>query len=698
MNKLVELARGTQSQEFRFYVKELDEATDESAELRALKSIQKVVSGASSLDVDVESFRKFPKLVLERRNLDIKHAATKVIVSMFGVIENISDYIDEDVITVSLAGVNDPNSTIPCLLLLALILDSKNEDMIDVAVKKGALDTLFRNMQRGPTIAFLMMHNQVRELSLNGVRALSKHRKHCKTLHERDIWAIMGAIFEQEGAVSSSSLTIVRNIVRNLSEDEDGKPFPVKGPPYSEDFTEEEGLLNIRALDPSKLDLASHVCWSIDAKGIMGMLLSVAQSMQQETMAELALNTLGLLSSRMHVVIMRDHRITIVRVMLNLVDMLTDKRLVSVAYVLDSFLKVKANRNILLNCSTVSKCAEKGLKLRLRQDRTAKDICDCFTQLFFHISQLPDGPAELCDETCIKFLQHSVASIGDVQLQRNCSGKETWSSTIQITSLLALINIAIESPVMSRVSEAHLHRALVPATKRKDELGLLAILASAFFIGKSNSGIRSREIPRIKESVAEKLCALFEASQLQESSLGGIYWAPAELLLATKYLVMAPHNQNALRPLLPMLLTLMREAIEAGSEKLDNVVLVVEILLSLSHNKSAMQDMLQVGDTIEELAVDARELLSIEDELRSVETLITTLETERIAIAREELAKGGKETSLRKRLSKSLRRSNPLGLGKTKKEENREGKVVLQDPVEALESSMSSRQEMDHDM
>jgi hypothetical protein len=404
-------------------------------------------------------------------------------------------------------------------------------------------------------------------------------------------------------------------------------------------FSEEEGLLREQYLEEQgldKLDLAATVCMNIDRKGIMGMLMRVCQTPEQEAMAELALTIVGLLSGSLHRVLTRDNRIVVVRVLLSLVEFYPDKRVVAAAHVLDLFLGQRANRGIVLHCGAAQKCANLGSKLLTRKDGTSVKICQAMTQVLFHISSIPDGPAELSNAACIAFLRKSLKNIGAVELRRNDKGEETWSSHAEIGALVTLINVATQSPIMSSVTAAELHKALAAAAKRTDELGLLAVLGSALFLAKAGPSSRSREIPRMQAPVVDMLTRLLRASRddAPAPAPGGIDWTTEELLKATCQLVQAPHNLYEMRPLLPSIVDTLRDVVERGEET--NAGLAVDILLEMSYNKHVARQL--AGETEIHDVLDRALDVVHADHVRPIETLIQSLRNEAEIDSREAAA------------------------------------------------------------
>lgn len=404
-------------------------------------------------------------------------------------------------------------------------------------------------------------------------------------------------------------------------------------------YSEEAGLLREQYLEEQgldKLDLAATVCMNIDRKGIMGMLMRVCQTPEQEAMAELALTIVGLLSGSLHRVLTRDNRIVVVRVLLSLVEFYPDKRVVAAAYVLDLFLGQRANRGIVLHCGAAQKCANLGSKLLTRKDGTSVKICQAMTQVLFHISSIPDGPAELSNAACIAFLRKSLKNIGAVELRRNDTGEETWSSHAEIVALVTLINVATQSPIMSSVTAAELHKALAAAAKRTDELGLLAVLGSALFLAKAGPSSRSREIPRMQAPVVDMLSRLLRASRddAHAPAPGGIDWTTEELLEATCQLVQAPHNLYEMRPLLPSIVDTLRDVVERGEET--NTGLAVDILLEMSYNKHVARQLAGESE-LQDVLERALDVVHA-DHTRPTETLIQSLRNEAEIDSREAAA------------------------------------------------------------
>ncbi|CAK9001789.1 Uncharacterized protein SCF082_LOCUS7079 [Durusdinium trenchii] len=686
-----------------FFGKLQEEEGKPEQEHQALAELLRIVGSTESLTADKEVFDTLCALAQRTSHTNVRYTSVKILVGLFRIVENVADYLDSGSVAVSTGFVNDPNLTLSCLCMLVVILDSERTELIDEAVKKGAIDILFRcSLAMNANIAQLLP--QIRELCLTGLFALAAHEEYALRLHEKDIWVLLFRLYE-DSYVSAVTLKIVKRLIETIGaidkadggggvgssgtgnstsateDDDDGvedKVRPVRAMGSSkelllaaeaseardadlfdrEGYSEEYGLLDESKIDEASLDLPSKVCRSIDRKGIMGMLLNVCQTPEQAALAELALSILGLLTRHMHVVITHDNRIIIVRVLLNLVSFVTDARLISVSYVLDNFLKQKQSRNIVLQCGVALRCATTGLKLMGRRDHNSAVVRQCLVQLTFNISQLPDGPAELSNDVCVDFLKRTMKPIAKTQLQRNSQGKERWSSSVEVISLLTLINIAIESPVMSSLSAANLHTALLSATKRPDELGLLAVLGSAFFVGKSSANLRSREFPRILPEQVDMLAALLDSSRRNEPSLGGIYWSTGELLEGIHFLVQAPHNAHNVRRLVPAMVATLRHSVVQEDAQVAG--LAVEILLLMSYSKAIMDELVSAPDQaddpeaelLEHLVEDALAIVPSESR-RSAETLIASLQNERVMGI-----KGTGESSLMARLTKKLSRGS----------------------------------------
>ncbi len=579
----------------------------------------------------------------------------------------------------SLSALGENTVSLRCLTLLIIVLNSGSEsrhgssdELVASTVRRGAISHLYRIL--GGT-----QNAKLRELCVQGLFALSQTEEHARTLHERDVWSVIRAMYES-GYMTEVTLAVVRNVVLNLlivhRREAAGKAalavtksqetlkltggdteartrasvHDAKGRmsfkqqnltastsqadgtngnegEEDEDSQADEGLLRHRDLDESSLDLMGSVCFAIDRRGIMSMLLATCQEPQREIFADVSLTIVGMLSESLHKVIPRENRVLIVRVLLVLVSSMIDTRLVSVCYVLDSFLKQEQNRGIVLQCGAATTCAKTGRKMILRKDPLSKMTCRAFCQLMLQISTVPGGATELSHPECIAFLIDCMKDISSTSLQAGPhSGKEEWSSKLEVIALCTLMNSALETPMISSVAEANVHKALSRAASRQDELGLLAILASAFFVGKAGERVRSREVPKVQAGMVDILADLLAKGAAEVPSLGGIIWTVQELLQCISYLVAAPHNLYHLKSMLPVMVKILRTSLENGDEA--TLALAVDILLAMSYSKHIIKAMTTDTEFIPllETAIDRAPYES----KRSLETLIISVENEQL--------------------------------------------------------------------
>mmetsp|Transcript_3999 Transcript_3999/g.7019 ORF Transcript_3999/g.7019 Transcript_3999/m.7019 type:complete len:754 (+) Transcript_3999:97-2358(+) len=670
--------------EFELYFKRLKSAKkNPDKQVDVLRNLTRIAESTEDIDVKPAAFKSLTSLALKTKSITVRDASIECQVELFKNCRDPDSYASKELIRMCTTHIFDANVTMPCLTMLVVTLSNCNEKMVEYAVQMGVVNMFFRLMHV-TNLAAPTLLRPVRDLCLTGLNTLAENEKYAVLLHEKDIWTTLVGLFDQ-GYLSLTSLTIIKFIVSNIQksaavtsassevdEEDDLVLFTRRrisrrmnggsglellddanlsnnqrnstSLPRSsrrrsvaqEAYTEDDGLLITDSLDESKLDLPSRVSLDIDRKGVMGMLLSVCQTQGHDELADASLAILGLLAPNLHKVIAKENRIIIVRVLLNLVDGRADGRLISVAYVLDSFLRQRSNRGIVLQCGAAIRCAKTGNKLLQRKDQVSRTICQCMSQLLLSIAQIPDGPPELSNPECIGFLAKSMQNIAKTELPLGSttnslestgprrSRKNDWSKNVEVVSLVTLIIVAIESPVMSNVAEANLHKALVAASKRGDELGLLAVLGSTFFVGQAKARARSREIPKVHPALVDMLSTLLNKSLFDQPALGGIEWTTYELLQAVKYLVQGPHNLNHLRKLLPSMIETLK--VSVANDRANEAGISVEILLFMSYNKYIMTQMAETPDLLKVLG-ESVECVTW-DVRRSASTLIQSIEIE----------------------------------------------------------------------
>lgn len=663
--------------EFKQLVAQLrSRAGDEGEEEATAQQIAKDLHGARSLLVKKQDFQVLTDLALDTPSKAVRRACVEALATLVPIVKNSEKVFDENLLSVCLGFAEDAEAGPSCLAILVLIFSSNDHELVAKAVKRGGVDTLLRAIQNAYTRS---EPNRVADVLLGGLVALAQTPEYALELHEKSLWSFLMSMYERTQTVTTNFLRVTQCAVQQLlvpkfrhCRAKDARKVldlePNSLPPTdilyeyfpSRGYTEEDGLVDEYKMNEADMDLASQVCYQISQSGLLLLVLGLTRRIEHHALTELCLDTLGNLAPVMYKTLTRRSRISLVRELVNLVPSLRDSRLSSIVVILEVFTGETANQEIVCQCATVPAFAEKGLRMLQRHDAETRRICRSIVDLFFQISMLPNGPAELSTQMSVRFLQEAMADIDQIKLKRRSRDSRAWMEGLEVNALLTLINVALQSPVMTSMTEANLHQALGVASARPDELGLLAVLGSSFFLGRSTAAYSSRELPRLQPEHVGLLTTLFTATANGEPSFGEVYWSTSELLQAMNYLALAPHNGIELKPVLPSILAALRTMVKDGPKAdAEQISLLIKVLLSMSYHKEIMSELVARHNHVDKLLRQARRLLAgMDDSQRDIDTLLTSIDSEEVAKERLPYRFGNSGVAFVKRVSRSLARSS----------------------------------------
>ncbi|GBG28144.1 Hypothetical Protein FCC1311_043672 [Hondaea fermentalgiana] len=697
--------------ELRRLVELLRRAEDEGEQEEVARQISADLHGAQRLAAKKADVQELTGLALATPNSDVRKACIRALVTLVPLVEKGNKVFGEDILDVCFAFADDREVGSACLDILVSLLDSTEPDhathLREPAVERGAIDLILRAIQQA---ARSEDDDRVVDKLFGGLAALASEPTYALELHVKGIWFFLREIYDTTQRMTTNFFMLMHSGTRSLLHspfcnhrastaaqhlrNTARKSSSLSGLDGASEFyyepshgySAQRGLLDDSKLgaDTEAMDLASEVCYQISSTGLLQIVLHVVRRTDhdRELFSTLSLDIIHVLAPAMHKTVPEKMRIQIVRAMVKIIPSFRDGRLGSVVNILDALARYPANQGIICQCGAVQTLAQKGSQLLQRHDPETRRLCALIVDFFNFFSTLPEGPAELSAHACVRFLQEAMADIADVRIKSRprstasalsirsslsaatsaSSAAGDWMSSMEFSALLALTNIALQSPMMTSVTEANLHHALVSAAARQDELGLMAVLASAFFLGRSTGAYSSREFPRLQHEHVLLLSKLFDDADEGETTFGAAEWSISELLEALQYLALAPHNGSELQPVLPGVLATLRRALKAGPEPdADLIGLIVKVLLTMSYHKEVMSGLMERRALVEKLLLQARKALpSFYLARRDVETLLTSIESEEIAQERSPYRFGaaGMAQGFVKRVSRSLARAS----------------------------------------